>query len=466
MFEPVPAGEGQRAAETPTYLEAPFSDCFYVSCSLDHEALSDLRVRQAVHHAIDKEKLVRQLAGLGEPATGGLSPRSRRTGRRPTSRPIRTTPSARRRYCRSGLRRRLHRRALRVPGSADWHHRPGGPGGPLHAVGITVDAKIQPSEVWLEKVLTNPPGMVVSRWELPYPHGSYVVDGACDSAAIEAGCCNFSNLRSDEVDALAAKPEPRLTRSASRALQADRPHHRGRAGALDPASLIRSSQPSHRTAFAGSRFPARRRASRSSSPGTGSMKAELPSAEDVIGSVMTVLGPLEPRSLGATLVHEHLFIDLRRMRRSCRRRDGLGQLAEAQRRAARPRRPRSGNSCSVRDNLVLDDLGARGAELERFAAAGGGASSTSRRRTSVARPRCFAAGVEQTRRRRRHGLRPLLRDRATPRRLASAREDRARGRDRAASSPKASAATGSGRASSARSVSTARSVAPAACSAR
>ena len=75
----------------------------------------------------------------------------------------------------------------------------------LTAVGIRAKAKIEPSEVWLEKVLKNPPGMVVSRWELPYPHGSYVVDGAWDSAAIEAGCCNFSNLRSDDVDKLAAE---------------------------------------------------------------------------------------------------------------------------------------------------------------------------------------------------------------------------------------------------------------------
>ena len=212
MFESLPAGKVNELRETPTYLEAPFSDCFYASCSLDHEALSDLRVRQAVHHAIDKEKLVRQLAGLGEPATGGLfSPLSSywQAADFPTYPydPDRATALLAEAGYADGF-------AVELFASQD---PPTGTIGQavqadLSAVGITVDAKIQPSEVWLEKVLTNPPGMVVSRWELPYPHGSYVVDGAWDSSAIEAGCCNFSNLRSDEVDALAAEarstPDP------------------------------------------------------------------------------------------------------------------------------------------------------------------------------------------------------------------------------------------------------------------
>ena len=212
MFEPVPAGKVNELRETPTYVEAPFSDCFYVSCSLDHEALSDLRVRQAVHHAIDKEKLVRQLAGLGEPATGGLfSPLSSywQAADFPTYPydPERATALLAEAGYADGFTVELFASQDPPTGTIGQAVQ-----ADLSAVGITVDAKIQPSEVWLEKVLTNPPGMVVSRWELPYPHGSYVVDGAWDSAAIEAGCCNFSNLRSDEVDALAAEaratPDP------------------------------------------------------------------------------------------------------------------------------------------------------------------------------------------------------------------------------------------------------------------
>ena len=39
--------------------------------------------------------------------------------------------------------------------------------------------------------MTNPPGITNNEWELPYPHGSYVMDGAFTQAAIDAGCCNF-----------------------------------------------------------------------------------------------------------------------------------------------------------------------------------------------------------------------------------------------------------------------------------
>ena len=72
MFEGVPTAQVNEFRGQDNYAEAAYSDCFYVTNSLIHEATKDVRVRQAIAHAIDKEKLVRQLAGLGEPATGGL----------------------------------------------------------------------------------------------------------------------------------------------------------------------------------------------------------------------------------------------------------------------------------------------------------------------------------------------------------------------------------------------------------
>ncbi len=86
---------------------------------------------------------------------------------------------------------------------------------------------------------------------------------------------------------------------------------------------------------------------------------------------MTVLGPRDPVSLGTTLVHEHLFIDLRRASFTPPPGD-FATIAEAPASSlARPVLER--HSCSVRDNLVLDDVDLAVAELERFAAVGGGA---------------------------------------------------------------------------------------------
>ena len=85
---------------------------------------------------------------------------------------------------------------------------------------------------------------------------------------------------------------------------------------------------------------------------------------------MTVLGPVEPRALGATLVHEHLFIDLRHAS-FVPPPDGLGQISEAQVGLV-DRGVLERHSCSIRDNLVLDDLDVAVAELRAFTAAGGG----------------------------------------------------------------------------------------------
>jgi phosphotriesterase-related protein len=85
---------------------------------------------------------------------------------------------------------------------------------------------------------------------------------------------------------------------------------------------------------------------------------------------MTVLGPVDPGVLGRTLVHEHLFIDLRHSSFTPPP-DGLEWLAEAPVERV-GRELLAQHSCSVRDNLVLDDLDVAVAELETFGAAGGG----------------------------------------------------------------------------------------------
>ena len=85
---------------------------------------------------------------------------------------------------------------------------------------------------------------------------------------------------------------------------------------------------------------------------------------------MTVLGPVAPRALGVTLVHEHLFIDLRHASFVPPPAD-LDHLADAPV-ATTERQLLEAYSCSVRDNLVLDDLAVAVAELRSFASAGGG----------------------------------------------------------------------------------------------
>jgi phosphotriesterase-related protein len=94
-------------------------------------------------------------------------------------------------------------------------------------------------------------------------------------------------------------------------------------------------------------------------------------AKDDAGKVVTVLGPVAPESLGRTLVHEHVFIDLRHAS-FVPPPAGLEAIAAAST-SSIEQSVLARYSCSVRDNLVLDDATLAAEELGRFAAAGGGA---------------------------------------------------------------------------------------------
>jgi phosphotriesterase-related protein len=91
--------------------------------------------------------------------------------------------------------------------------------------------------------------------------------------------------------------------------------------------------------------------------------------DGLAGKVVTVLGPVEPERLGRTLVHEHLFIDLRRCSYVPPPPE-LAPIAESLV-AGLDRAVLAEHSCAVLDNLVLDDADLAAAELSRFAEAGG-----------------------------------------------------------------------------------------------
>ncbi len=89
------------------------------------------------------------------------------------------------------------------------------------------------------------------------------------------------------------------------------------------------------------------------------------------GKVVTVAGPVDPGTLGITLIHEHIFIDI-----SCYYRPPSDP--EGKRLGTQPLRLRNlgwvrQNSMSSRSNLHLDDARIAIAELRRFGGAGGGA---------------------------------------------------------------------------------------------
>lgn len=184
------------------YIQGATNNVIYITLSLDHPEMANRKVRQAISHAIDSERFVRALGGLGQVATGGLfSPLSP--------------------YFQEGLNYSYDvnrsKELLAEAGYADgfectfwsctqspWNEQGQTVTQDLAQVGINVDLKTLLLEQWLAEIVKNPPGITNNQWQLPYPHGSYVMDGAFTKASIDAGCCNFSNYKSDYFDELVA----------------------------------------------------------------------------------------------------------------------------------------------------------------------------------------------------------------------------------------------------------------------
>ena len=168
------------------------------------EPFRDVRVRKAVAHALDRRRLLRSLRGLGVIAEGGLF-----------------TPQTP--YYQKGLQLpynpNLARTLLRQAGHADGFEIEvlGGSGSPdaqmvenaafdLQQIGLKPKITLTRGGEFTARAYNgNPPPMTAYVWDLPYPHGSYFIDGAFTSAAIDAKCCDLSMYATNGVDELAAR---------------------------------------------------------------------------------------------------------------------------------------------------------------------------------------------------------------------------------------------------------------------
>ena len=90
---------------------------------------------------------------------------------------------------------------------------------------------------------------------------------------------------------------------------------------------------------------------------------------DLEGSALTVLGPVEPAMLGVTLMHEHLFADLRRPAHARRPDEDSSEAAEP---LTLSNLSRVRNGGSNADNDVIDDVDLVVEEAAAFVGAGGG----------------------------------------------------------------------------------------------
>jgi ABC-type transport system substrate-binding protein len=206
MYEQVPSGSLDGIRNDPKLSKqlviASENLTWYMTMSLKHPALKKLKVRQAIAMAIDKEHLVRVEKGLGIPARGGMfSPLS----------PFYSDGLA---LPYNPQRAKALLKEAGYPDGFDvvvasrnytpWKELGEVVQASLQAIGIRTKGKYLASAAYAAYISPNPAAITMNGYELPYAHGSYLMDPSFTSGAIKAGCCNFANYASRRFDQLAA----------------------------------------------------------------------------------------------------------------------------------------------------------------------------------------------------------------------------------------------------------------------
>jgi peptide/nickel transport system substrate-binding protein len=180
---------------------ADTNDLRYLTLNTKHEAMQDLRVRQAIAHAMDREKLLRTIKGMGVQATGIWPP----------GMPFHSTDLG---YPYDPDRAKA---LLAEAGFADGFdveiitldytpHKEIGQTAQadLTAIGIRPTLKQFPLDAFLSAVAKFPPVIASDEFFMPFPHGAYRADGLFTTKAIEAGCCNYFTYSDPALDELIA----------------------------------------------------------------------------------------------------------------------------------------------------------------------------------------------------------------------------------------------------------------------
>jgi ABC-type transport system substrate-binding protein len=205
MLEPVPIGSINTLRDDPAltdqYFEAAMNACDWLAMPTDMPPFDDVRVRQAAAMAINKEKLIRVVKGLGEPAGGTFfSPLSKYY-----------EEGVAHAYDPEGARQLLaeagHGEGFEAP-FWGWNAAPYADMGPsiqqdLAEIGITADWTPMIYDQFIAGTNPGPPAMMVFGWDNPYNHGSYIIDAAFTSGAIANGCCNYASWSRPEMDEMA-----------------------------------------------------------------------------------------------------------------------------------------------------------------------------------------------------------------------------------------------------------------------
>jgi ABC-type transport system substrate-binding protein len=204
MMDPLPTGLLNTVRNNPKQAKqlriGRVNNVFFVTNSLKNRYTKNLGVRQAIGHAINRDRVVRALGAVPQAANGGLfSPLSPyyQPGMNFSYNPDKAKSLMASAGYANGFSLINYVQALEPQKTIAQSVQ-----ADLAEIGIKLELKILPPTAWVPIVVKNPPAMVTGQWELPYPHGSYVMDSAFTRASLKSGCCNFSNYTSARFERL------------------------------------------------------------------------------------------------------------------------------------------------------------------------------------------------------------------------------------------------------------------------
>jgi peptide/nickel transport system substrate-binding protein len=207
MYDPVPSGS-VASVLTPTYtrdrqaVKTAQNNCYWLSLSLKDPVLKNVKVRQAIAMAVDKQRILQAMHGLGTVANGTFfSPLSPYFD---DGTAYSYNPSAAKSLLASaGLpsgasvkmwsSNRFPFEAVAQVIQAD-----------LSAIGLKIDYIPMEYDAFVTLAGNLPAGILLWAYELLYPHGSYIVDTSFTTAGISGGT-NYPYVKSPTLDKLAVQ---------------------------------------------------------------------------------------------------------------------------------------------------------------------------------------------------------------------------------------------------------------------
>lgn len=212
MGDPIPAGMVNSLREDPQYADrvVVFDQVAIAYLSMDTSApdspLSDVDVRRAINHAVDKENLIQVLAGRGEVAHCILPPPV--PGHNPDCRPYEYDPD----LARDLLAEAGHGEfatTLYTDNTEDSTAVAQAIQQDLADVGITVEIVTQSFDELIGTItVPHQAPLVYIQWFQDFPDPSDFIDPILSCAAAVEGGSNSSWYCSEEIDELAAEARP------------------------------------------------------------------------------------------------------------------------------------------------------------------------------------------------------------------------------------------------------------------